>query len=268
MTLPSKVRRKASLSSGAREAATSARLCAELERLQSMTLATAAETAAAGDFAAETSSDGDLDPRVKELRLIRDALARYSRDTVVVWRNEAARRLEELGTVASTGSAGTKPASACASALNKRKAEGSLSATSDLKQRDKRSTLNHTATHVLTTWLLESPNAPYPKAHERDELCAQSGLSTLQIKNWYVFSSMSWRAPVERYSRGHALASADHDCVFPSTNAPPLCIRPGLQTAGKGTGSRSASAGRRAAGSTLPSGSASSQRGSSRRSAL
>ena len=150
-----------------------------------MTLATAAESADAAPRGTSVAPVADSDPRVKELRLIRDALARYSRDTVVVWRNEAARRLAELGTVARTGSAGCKPASA-SGALNKRKAADSLSATSDLKQRDKRSTLNHTATHVLTTWLLESSNAPYPNAEERAELSAQSGLNTLQIKNWFT----------------------------------------------------------------------------------
>lgn len=54
------------------------------------------------------------------------------------------------------------------------------------KGHGKRSNLPGATVHILNKWLLEHINNPYPTLQEKRELLAQTGLTKLQISNWFI----------------------------------------------------------------------------------
>jgi hypothetical protein len=53
------------------------------------------------------------------------------------------------------------------------------------KKRKGRGKLPEGATKMLTKWLLDHATAPYPTQDEKDRLIAETGLSCVQINNWF-----------------------------------------------------------------------------------
>jgi hypothetical protein len=57
--------------------------------------------------------------------------------------------------------------------------------------------LTKEATDILTRWFVENQAKPYPSSEEKKRLCASTGLSATQIRNWFTNMRKRHWAPVK-----------------------------------------------------------------------
>ncbi|KAG2387298.1 hypothetical protein C9374_001630 [Naegleria lovaniensis] len=85
------------------------------------------------------------------------------------------------------------------------------------------------ATEVLKDWFLEHIQHPYPSGQEKQALSQQTGLSYVQVSNWFTNTrKRSWQVMKKEYEKRNGTKSAESSATTPPTEGSSEAAIPGI----------------------------------------